>query len=50
MSQESHQVKKLIGPLKPQREELSAKMHLAKMHLAGMELRDEWDRLDRKLS
>ena len=45
MSEESHRIQELIGTLKQQRDELSVKMHLA-----GMELRNEWNHLDTKLS
>jgi len=45
MSDESCRVKELISTLKQQRNELSVKMHLT-----GMEMREEWNRLDAKLS
>ncbi|MFT5326329.1 MAG: hypothetical protein ACI8P0_004204 [Planctomycetaceae bacterium] len=45
MQQEPHRVEELIKSLKQQRDELSVNMHLA-----GMELRDEWARIDAKLT
>ncbi len=45
MSEEPQRIEELIKSLKQQRDELSVKMHLA-----GMEMREEWDRLDVKLS
>ncbi|NQV23319.1 MAG: hypothetical protein HQ518_03035 [Rhodopirellula sp.] len=45
MSEEPQRIEELITSLKQQRDELSVKIHLT-----GMEMREEWDRLDMKLS
>ncbi|MBL6705548.1 MAG: hypothetical protein ISQ06_05515 [Planctomycetaceae bacterium] len=45
MNQEPHRIEELIKSLEQQRDELSVKINLA-----GMELRDEWDRIDAKLT
>lgn len=45
MSEEPQRIQELINSLKQQRDELSVKVHLT-----GMEMREEWNRLDVKLS